>query len=136
MTKFPSMIEYIDDLGLDELHNAHRDEMAEEDPSEQISFSDYVESHYQMAREMWDDEMINIPMKTNVSFDTEKEIALACAIEVMKTMIDEGLRENRVRDIILTDDLAPDYTSAVCIVDEFRKVVLPAIEKALNELGA
>jgi len=136
MTKFPSMIEYIDDLGLDELHNAHRDEMSEEDPSEQISFSDYVESHYQMAREMWEDEMINIPMKTNVSFDTEKEIALACAIEVMKTMIDEGLREHRVRDIILTDDLAPDYTSAVCIVDEFRKVVLPAIEKALNELGA
>jgi len=136
MTKFPSLIEYIDSLGLDELHKAHKDEMENEDPSEQITFSEYVEASYEMAHDMWKEEMDNYPKKINVPFDTEKDIAIGSAIEVMKTIIDEGLRENRVRDIILTDDMAPYYESAVCIVDEFRNVVLPAIEKALNELEA
>ena len=54
----------------------------------------------------------------------------------MKTIIEEGLKNHRVQDIILTDDMVPHYAAVSCVVDEFQKVVIPAIEKTLNELGA
>ena len=136
MTKFPSLIEYIDSLGLDELHKAHKEEMENEDPSEQITFSEYVEASYEMAREMWEEQMNDSPKSIAVPFDAEKDIALGSAIEVMKNIINKGLGRGEVAQIVVADDLAPDYTSAVCIVDEFRENVVPAIEKALNELGA
>jgi hypothetical protein len=132
-TKFPTLIEFIDEMGLDELHATHRSYVEECD---EISFSDFVKEHYEACRQIWEDDMNCVPRSFIVPFNEDNDITLESAKVVMKDIINDALMNKKVREIILENELAPNYESATMIVFEFRRTVLPAIEKALNELGA
>lgn len=132
MTKFPTLIEYIEEIGIDNLRKMYEDEMKNEGD---VTFTEFVENEYHGAEAMWDDRMSDVK-KLNVPFNLEKEITVASAIEVLVTLVNESLKNDKVPKIILENDLAPDAHTATYIVDAFNKTVIPAIEKTLNELGA
>jgi hypothetical protein len=132
MIKFPNLIEFIDEFGLDELHATHKSYVEECD---EISFSDFVKEHYEGCRQMWEDDMKCLPKSINVSFNDDGEIALESAKMVMVQIINDALKSKKVREIILKDELAPDYESSTMIVFEFARLVIPAIEEALDKLG-
>jgi hypothetical protein len=131
VTKFPDLIEFIDDMGLCELHKIHHDYVKE---CEDISFSDFVKVHHEGCRQMWEDDMRCGRKKVNILFDEDSDILIETAKMVMAEIINRGLRDNWVRQIVLEDDLAPDCYNAVHIVEIFNRKVLPAVEKTLNEL--
>ena len=131
MTQFPTLIDFIDSIGFDELHEIHN-----EDETRSMTFTEFCHDHYNNIKADWETEINNHKKHLDVPFNEENAICLESAKSVMTQIIDEGLRSYRVRDIILNDEMAPGYLTAISIIEDFRIQVIPAIERALNELGA
>jgi len=131
MSDFPNMVDWMDEFGMNNLHEAHNawnDEM-----EEQLSFSDFVNQHYETNKQMWHDD-INRGGTLNVPFDAECEVAVESAKAIMKRIIECGIESRMVPDLLTEEDLAPDYHCALIVADEFWKTVVPAVTNALNNL--
>lgn len=131
MIEFPTLIEYIEECTLTELHKMHEDAKVYEDNEQ--SFSDYVEEQYSIAQEMWQD-AINEARPIKIEMVDDGEVQKESAKLVLKQIIVNGLKNRDIPEIILKDDMAPDYRSAVSIVESFWDDVMPAVEKALEEI--
>jgi len=128
MIRFPNLIEWMDDMTMDELHNLHQVHQA---VVKTESFSDFVQNEYDAHKETWEDEM-NQHRPIRFSINEEKDICDELAKEVLATILSKGTKE--LKHIIDKFDLAPDYTSASQIVDSFWFKIIPAIEKTLKEI--
>lgn len=133
MVEFPSLIEFIDTMGLDAIHKEHNLYMSEIEAT--VSFDEFVKMYYESSKQVWHDDMNSYKKSLDVRFNEENDVALEFAKEIMADIIDEALHDKMVQKIISQNDLATDYISAYHIVNAFRKKVIPAIEAALNELG-
>jgi len=134
MVKFPTLIEFIDDIGLDELHATHKDYI--EDMEEDASFDSFVKNHYECLKESWEDNIRYGKKAIDVPFNEENDMGLETAKMVMKAIIDKGLKDGLVAKTICEDDMVPDYFTVYPVIEEFYAKIVPAVEKALNELGA
>lgn len=133
MIKFPSMIEFIDEMGLDELHNAHK--QYDEDNETSTSFSEFVEEHYESLKESWEDDMRYTPKKAlDVKYNENIDIELDTAKQVMVAIVNKALANGKPGKIILEEELVPDYFLAYPVLEKFFSMVIPAVEKSLNEL--
>jgi hypothetical protein len=131
--KFPSLIEWIDEYGLKELHAMHQDFM--KDVEQEISFENFVQQHYESCKEQWIDDMRLIPAKIKYELNNEgDDISLEMAKLVLKEMVNNSINNGEVSRIVLSEDMAPEYNSSVSIINDFFDKVIPAIEKALEEL--
>lgn len=132
--KFPSMIDWMDEYGMEELHRMHADFNRMVDAPDMLEFSAFVEHQYEESKEQWDDGMnqakaISVPMDMDGEVDLEN--AKQVMVGVVRMLADEpGI----IRSIIENDDLAPDYMCALHVVDRFWDTVVPGIEKALKKM--
>lgn len=129
-TQFPTLIEFIDDFGLAELHKTH-DSYNEE--CDEISFDDFVKQHYEACKEMWYEDM-NSTRLLSVPFDNDNDICLESAKLTIVEMINKSLKEHQPMRIIQNEELSCDWSCCPSIIYELNNRVLPAIEKALNRL--
>jgi hypothetical protein len=133
MVKFPTLIEFIDEVGLDELHATHKDYMEDMDEND-TSFDTFVKQHYKCLKESWEDDIRYGKKEIFVPFDDVNDIVLETAKMVMKAIIDKGLKDGLVAKTICEEDLVPEYCLVYPVLGEFYDKVVPAVEKALNEM--
>jgi hypothetical protein len=118
-TKFPKIVQWIDEIGLNELHEMHNKykEDCVGDPDENISFADFAEATYEDAFQNWEDEMSTIKKIDFVEplCDSDDDILDHSAKIVIDKIIKIGIGDNLVKDIILNEELAPDAESALLI---------------------
>lgn len=134
MTKFPTMIEWIEDVGMSSLREQY-DEYNNEEGVDPLTFSQYVESSYEGAVDVWQGEMFHRPRDMKIDFNEDGEIDSELAKQVFVTIVNEGIEEHRVGNIVLEYDMSPDPMSATMIVHTFWEKILPAVEDALKNLA-
>jgi hypothetical protein len=131
--EFPTMIEFIEDVGMESLHESHESYI--EDTGEYgKSFSNFVEEMYESHKQMFHDEM-NFVKKIGYNVNDNIDISVEMAKVVLVEIINKAIQKGDVKKIILEEELAPDCGSAMIVALEFRKTVIPAIEKTLRHLG-
>jgi len=133
MIQFPSLIEWIDDIGLKELHSMHYD--IEKTLNEKISFDTFVQKEYNAAKEDWEADMFFKTNLVNSNINEDDDIVLQMAKEVFINIFNQGQSNMDAGFVVTNEDLAPDYESAKIIVDSFHNVLLPAIQKFLDNYG-
>lgn len=130
---FPHMIDWMDEFGMDNLHESHK--TYNEDLEKSLSFVQFVKEHYETCKQLWHDEMKNHG-RIDVPFDIQEgNIAVEIAKATLAQIINKGLKCNTPRGIIDRDCLAPDHNCAHEIIKELRKTVLPAVQFTLNNLN-
>lgn len=131
--KFPSMVDWMDEYGMEELHRMHVDFNRMSDEPD-LSFSDFVEHQYEENKEEWEDQM-NRGKAISVPMHADGEIDLENAKQVMVGVV-RHLCENPsiIHKIIDDEDLAPDYMCALHVVDRFWDTVVPGIDLALKKM--
>jgi hypothetical protein len=147
MIRFPNMIDWIDDLGLDELHRLHNED------NEGLKFGDFVEKEYLIQKKEWTEVMchsnktINGTKKSSknfnffigekilrLNFDENKDVATESAKIVLERIINISAEKGLIKDIILCEELAPDYYSCRIVAESFWYKIIPAIKKTLDEM--
>jgi hypothetical protein len=131
--QFPSLIDFMDEYGMKELHNMHNDHL--ETFGVNSSFSDFVQVYYNDARDEWNLKRIcNVRIKTpEFNDETDIDMSLQMAKECFAKIFNIGDRHITAGQIVETDELAPDHHSATMVVDTFHNKLIPAIQKFLNE---
>lgn len=126
MIKFPNLIEWMDEMTMDELHKLHDEVEGTE------SFSEFVGNEYEAHKEMWQDEMSK-HREIRFQANDEKDICDEMAKDLLCVILNKGTLE--IKDIICQQEFAPDHHSAIQVVEAFWYKIIPAIEKTLKELN-
>jgi hypothetical protein len=129
MINFPTLIDWIDEEGMDDLHNRHNDFNSLIKEAE-ISFSQFANNEYEHAKQIWIDEIYNGKC-INIPFNEHGDISIESAKQVINRLIDSDTVGNTITD----SDLAPDYHTAIMVNDAFWNVIVPAIKKAINNIN-
>lgn len=133
MIQFPDLIDWMDEMSLEELHSLHKD--FEKNFEKKIEFSKFVVDEYESAKTGWVEEMAySRQIVDGCDPDGADDICLDSAKYIFKRIFDKGVDLNRVSNIICDDELAPDHNCAQVIVDAFWNKIVPAIEKTLKDL--
>ena len=127
------MFEWMEEFGFKELRAMHKDAKAEGDC---VSFDEFVRESYNCSANLWVDEMFEDPKSHLVSYDMmeneEEDICLASAILVLAQIINAGIKDGFVADIILKEELAPDHEASVEIKNDFVYKIIPLINETLK----
>ena len=139
------MIEWAFEIGQDELIKMHKEynyDMEQNDINKK-SFNEFVEYYYNESKAEWEDEIINttklyfVPYRTDENVDVVNEdvdIDLESAKLVLVQIINDAIKDGKVSDIILENEIAPDYRCVNHIVHSFIYKVIPAVTKMLEKL--
>jgi len=138
--KFPCLIDWMEERGLDHLHAEHKDWQTTW--GDKIEFSDFVQKAYentmQRAHENamadFHSNMESRRRPIEIPFDAAGDVATESAKDVLKQIIDKGLLDGMMEKVIDKEELAPDYNCAFAIVNAFWDDVIPALEKAMKNI--
>jgi hypothetical protein len=133
VTQFPNMIDWINEFGLDELHNEFEksSKLAESTGmTTSISFSSFVDIFYKMKKLEWEHNM-RINFRFEEKIDENGEIDFEIGKYVISSILNHAIA-NDIKDKILKEELCPDYQTAVIIVDVIENTILPKIREALK----
>jgi len=136
-TKFPTIIEWIEESGFSSLREEYEDFKKGDPDQKDTTFNSFVQGTYEMLKGAWEDEIYVIPKQHTIPIDMDDEgdIALESAKLVAKQILNKAIDDEEVGTIILEDELAPDHDAALWIIDDFVHRVIPAITKVLKELN-
>ena len=119
MIKFPSLIEWIEDCGWKELHAYHEDFLIT--GVEKVSFDDFVQKEYESAKDEWFS-TVNYRREIKFQMNEENDPGTESAKEILVMIINKGIKEGMVKDLIL-NDLACDSFTAEIIASEFGYII-------------
>lgn len=126
---FPTMIDWIESVGFETLH-----EMQEDFKCQHEKFSTFVQRIYEEQKTDWRNE-IGFSRKLKIDFDAfENNVSMLEAVSLFKEIVEESIGKKIFYKITL-NDVIPDHNCALNVVNDFWNKVIPAVEKALNELG-
>lgn len=126
--RFPSLIEWIDEMTMKELHSLHKENEPE------ISFDAFVQNEYEAHKQMWNDDM-NTKRIVKYNPNEDIDVALDTAKIVFANILNDAIRSGKVKSSILQEELTPDYRTDAHVVDVFFCRIIPAVEKMLNNLN-
>jgi len=133
-TKFPTLIEWMEQKGFTTLRREY--ESANQDICS-ISFDDFCRGYYEDEESEWNYEMIQSTKQFKITYemDEEGDICLESAKIVLKEIVNNAIAEGMVSDIILVDEMAPDYDCSTLIANDFSFKVINAINRMLKNLN-
>ena len=130
-TKFPNLIDWMDDVGMAELHDQHMTYM--KDAQDNIPFSNFVAAQHNVAEGMWEDEMFQTnPLK--IEENENDDMDLLIAKDIFVTIFNNGIESADPGIIVTQEECAPDAETAKYVINTFWNKVVPAVKKALEEL--
>ena len=115
-----------------ELHDLHKNRIKVLN-CENISFNDFVQNYYEKTKKDWLDN-INHKKLIDIEMNDDGEVDIESAKIVLKEILSAGINAGMIKQVVLAEELAPDYNSALLIADAFWEVVMPAVEKSLKDL--
>lgn len=132
LCEFPNLIDWIDDYGMVNLRMEFKRLRINIGFGQLVSFERFIEQKYNEEK-LGFDALMHRVNPINIEMDDEGEIDIESAKLVLKRMIEKCHAAGMINRIIENEDLAPDYFSALHIVDAFWDVIIPKIEKALKD---
>jgi len=127
LCEFPNLITWMDEYGMVALHREHN-----ERTGQLVPFSRFVELRYREDKYVWKIRM-NRSAQINISMCEDGEIDEESAKLILRRMIEHCTDNGMILKVIENEDLAPDYQAALHIVEAFWSVIIPKIEKALED---
>ena len=130
--EFQTMIEWIEEVGMENLRSQHK-----QYTSDEVSFSDYVEQQYDMNKDAWENTMNNPKsLEIALDFDTRMDCdpSVSGAVNTFVALVNSALEDGALRNKIDEGGDAPDAHCASMIVNQFNNVVVPAIEQCLENI--
>ena len=114
-TTFPSMVEWMEQIGWDQLHMAHRDDNAASGWNKR-SFDCFVQDLYSAARQDWNEDM-----------------CLESAKRVLAKIINNAICMRRMLMAPrFNEELGPDHVTSLNIVNDFMHQLIPAVDRMLK----
>jgi hypothetical protein len=128
---FPSLINFIDEYGMEKFHEMHECHQAL--CSREISFENFVNELYQRKEREWGQNMFFPDSTFCLSDNEEEDVVLTAAKIVFMEIFEHGNSNMKPATVIIEQEIAPDYGSASLVVHKYHGVLFPAIQKFLNE---
>jgi hypothetical protein len=132
LCEFPNLIDWIDDYGMINLRIEFKRLRINIGFGQLVSFERFIEQKYNEEKLSFDNLMHRVN-PINIDMDCEGEIDIESAKLVLRRMIEHCTDKGMILNVIEKEDLAPDYFSALHIVDAFWNAIIPKIEKALKD---
>jgi len=130
-TTFPSMVEWIEQTGWEQLHMAHRDE---NDLSGCYrTFDHFVQDLYASAEQDWNEDMFHHNKLISYEMDLEQDMCMESAKFVLAKIINNAICKGNVGSIVVNEELGPDYETSLLIVNDFLYQLIPAVDRMLKE---
>ena len=129
-TTFPSMVEWIEQTGWEQLHMAHRDNAALSCCDS--AFDRFVQDLYSAAKQDWNEDMHQKKL-LSYEMDLEQDMCLESAKFVLVKIIDDAICKGDVVDIVVNEVLVPDHETSLHIVNDFLYQLIPAVDRMLKE---
>lgn len=132
--KFPTMIAWMEEKGFEELHKEYNEWRAVPENGKE-DFETFVQEQYTLEQADYNSQFgLRRDLKVDYDFDGDVEVATAQIILV--ELIRRGIEDGEVRNIINQEELVPDYQCVEGVMEAFWTEVIPAIEKALNNMAS
>lgn len=128
---YPSLVEFIDNIGLAHLHNMHNRQ------DKDISFNDFVVELHSTMKNEWIRRMESLP---KIDLDESEIMHMSpegkAAVNVFKCIFNSGVRNPyHVGGVIRKDKNLESHNEAIAAMDIFCNTIVPAVKKVLKEIG-